>query len=317
MSALITKKRILVTGARGFLGSYFSKELNKNNYVRVNGLKTFIPLKEVYDYNLTDFSHCKTITKDIDYVFHFASKSAVLKSSAGVKNSTLLTNNILVNTNMINACIENGVRKLFFPSSLCTYPKSRQQKNQAALKEIDQVPADPDGYYGWEKLFTEVMLEAFQKDFGMQIKIIRPESIYGPGENFIGDKAKFIPSMCRKVIEAKDGGEIEIWGDGTQLRSICFIEDLFTAASMLMESDVTGAFNVGSNEPHTVNEIADMLIKISGKTITKKNLLNEAKSVDVRLTDTSKIKNAIGWEHKTKLEDGLRMTYNWIKGEMK
>jgi GDP-D-mannose 3',5'-epimerase len=296
----INGKYILITGGAGFIGSHLARFLtnNTNNILRVVGHE-----------DLTNYENCLKITRDMDYVFHFANKMGGIKF---VKDNgmDIMTNNILVNTNMIKASAENKVDKFFFPSSFCVYPENLQTEIANPLKEEDAIPANPDTYYGWEKLFTEKMLEAYRGK--IKTRIARFVSIYGPGNHYKGGQEKVIPALCYKALKATD--TIEIFGNGKQIRSFCYIDDCIDAIIEIMESDYDTPFNVDGPSAITVDDIANYAIKESGKSLIKK-FIPTITGVNVRLANITKMKIVLDWQPKIDIEEGIKRTYKWIKNE--
>ena len=226
----------------------------------------------------------------------------------------VMHDNILINAHMLEALRQNKVKRHLFSSSACIYPTYRQtDPNIKGLKEEDAYPADPDNFYGWEKLYTEKMCEAYQRDYGMDIRILRYHNIYGPEGTYKGGREKSPAALCRKVAEARNPGTITIWGDGKQTRSYCYIDDAVRGTVMLMESDYNKPINIGSERLITIDKLADIIIKISGKTITKKYDLTAPQGVRGRNADITLARKILGWEPKTTLEEGLEKTYKWIE----
>ena len=186
-----------------------------------------------------------------------------------------------------------------------------------SLKEEDAYPADPDNFYGWEKLYTEKMCEAFKEDYGLDIRIARFHNIYGPQGTYKGGREKSPAALCRKVAEASDPGEIEIWGDGKQTRSYCYIDDCLDGIIILMESDYGNPINIGSDRLVTIDELADIIVEISGKKIQKEYDTSAPQGVRGRNADLALVKKVLGWEPKTSLETGLAKTYEWIEKQVK
>jgi nucleoside-diphosphate-sugar epimerase len=179
----------------------------------------------------------------------------------------VIHDNALINTYMLEASRQNKVKRFLFSSSACVYPTYRQtDPNVKPLKEEDAYPADPDNFYGWEKLFTEKMCEAYQRDYSMDIRIVRYHNIYGPEGTYKGGREKSPAALCRKVAEATDPGEITIWGDGKQTRSYCYIDDAVIGTVKVMESNYNKPVNIGTDRLVTIDELADIIIKVSGKT---------------------------------------------------
>jgi len=306
MSVLCQGKRILITGALGFLGKALWLRLQRDN--------TIIPAGPYYD--LMDYRTCRSITYGVDYVFHFANRMGGIKYIVD-NGPEVMLNNSLANANLIKASVENKVKRFFFPSSFCVYRQTLQTGVgiHELAEDTDAIPADPDTYYGWEKIFTEKMLEAFSKK--MQVRIARFVSIYGPGNHYKGGKEKVIPALCRKVAEAKDGDEIEVFGDGTQIRSFCYIDDCLDAIIAIMEGDYDKPLNVDGPDSATVSAITNMVIEASGKQLKIKYVPTEVKGVDFRMASIFKIKHLLGWKPEIKLKEGIQKTYEWVEREIK
>lgn len=316
--------RCLVTGGCGFIGSHLANYLKQKGYwIRVTDIKPvnecYLPLKvdEVLRVDLRNFENCLKVTKGIDYVYNLAANMGGIGYITQV-GADIMRDNVLINTNMLEACRQNNVKRIFFSSSACIYPTYRQEEpNVEPLKEEHAVPANPDNYYGWEKLFTEKLMEAYNRDYGLEIRIARLHNIYGPYGTYKGGKEKAPASLCRKVAEAKDGSHIIVWGDGKQTRSFLYIEDCVRAIDMLMESNFDKPLNIGSDRLVTIDELAEIIIKISGKNLTIKHDLTKPQGVRGRNADLSLIKKVLGWEPKVSLEEGLEKTYRWIEKMVK
>lgn len=314
--------RILVTGAGGFIGWHLVKYLKKKGYwLRgVDIKKPEFEKSAADEFLLLDLrkkENCEKATKGMDWVFNLAANMGGIGYIRKVF-APIIYDNALINLNMIEAARKAGVKRYFFSSSACVYPEYRQNKpNISGLKEHEAVPADPDSYYGWEKLFSEFLLEAYHKDYKMEVRIARFHNIFGPYGTYKGGKEKAPAALCRKVILAKDGGEIEIWGDGKQTRSFLYIDDCLEGFYKLMKSNWNKPLNIGSDRMVSIDELADIIIKISGKRIKKKHKLDAIQGVRGRNSDNSLMRKVLKWEPKKSLEDGLEITYKWIENEIK
>jgi len=312
-------ERILITGGGGFIGSHLARYLlQQGNFVRVADINFSDYIKERYyteklKLDLRNWENCLVATKGIDKVYNLAANMGGIRFITAV-GAEVMHDNVLINTHMLEASRQNKVKRYLFSSSACVYPTYKQTcPNVKGLKEEDANPADPDNFYGWEKLYTEKMCEAYQRNHGMDIRIVRYHNVYGPEGTYKGGREKSPAALCRKVAEAHNPGTITIWGDGKQTRSYCYIDDAIRGTVMLMESDWDKPINIGSDRLVTIDELADIIIKISGKNIVKKYDPTAPQGVRGRNADISLARKVLGWEPGVTLEEGLTRTYKWIE----
>jgi nucleoside-diphosphate-sugar epimerase len=227
-------------------------------------------------------------------------------------------NNILINAHMLEASRINGVKKFLFSSSACVYPQYRQNTPDVTpLKEEDAYPADPEPGYGWEKLFTEELCRYYWQDYKFETRIVRFHNVYGPLGTYEGGREKAPAAICRKIALAKDGDEIEVWGDGNQTRSFMYIDDCIEGLIRIMASDYREPLNLGTDRLVTINELVDIVAKIAGKNIKKKHDLTKPQGVRGRNSDNTRLRQVLGWEPQIPLEVGLEKTYKWIESELR
>ena len=316
---VITMERILVTGGGGFVGSHLARFLITQGYsVRIVDVKFDDYIKEKYyteklKLDLRVRENCLRATEGMDKVYNLAANMGGIGFITEV-GAEVMYDNVLINAQMLEAARQNNVKRFLFSSSACIYPTYKQTDSDVkGLREEDAYPADPDNFYGWEKLYTEKMCEAYQRDYKMDIRVLRYHNIYGPEGTYKGGRERSPAALCRKVAEATNPGEITVWGDGKQTRSYCYVDDAVKGTVKLMESSFTQPINIGSDRLVTINQLADIIIKISGKKITKKYDITAAQGVRGRNADLTLVKTALQWEPKISLEEGLESTYRWIE----
>lgn len=309
----------MVSGAGGFIGSHLARELSEQgNFVRAVDIKwdDYIAdprYSEKLTLDLRQPESCFKATQGMDYVFNLAANMGGIGFISSV-GAEVMYDNVLINAHIARSCVKNKVKRLFFSSSACIYPTYRQESPEVKpLKEADAYPANPDNFYGWEKLYAEIMLEAFNKDNGLDVRIARFHNVYGPEGTYTGGREKSPAAICRKVAEAANPGEIEIWGDGLQTRSYCYIDDCVRGIIMLMGSDYGKPLNIGSDRLVTINQLADIAINVSGKKIAKKYARSAPQGVRGRNADLTLVKKVLGWHPEISLEQGIENTYLWIE----
>jgi nucleoside-diphosphate-sugar epimerase len=234
----------------------------------------------------------------------------------GENDADIMHNSALINLNMLEACHKRNSRSMFYSSSACMYPAHNQlDPAHPTTSEDSAYPANPDSEYGWEKLFSERLYLAFLRNHDMRVRIARFHNIFGPEGTWRGGREKAPAAVCRKVAEAKDGGEIEIWGDGEQTRSFLYIDECLDGVTRLMRSNFVGPVNIGSEEMVTINRLAEMVARIAGKTLTLRHVPGP-EGVRGRNSDNRLILEKLGWKPRRPLVDGLRETYSWIERQV-
>ena len=316
-------KKILICGAGGFIGSHLAQKLFKEgHFVRVVDVKWdgYVPepyYSEKLTLDLRNLDNCLKATENIDYVFQLAADMGGIGYITQV-GADVMFNSGLINIHMLKAAIENKVQRFFFSSSACVYPESKQMVEElVALKEDDAYPAEPDTFYGWEKLMMEQLCAAAKEDYGLEIRIARFHNIYGPEGTYDGGKEKAPAAICRKVALASNPDTIPIWGDGKQTRSFLYIDDCLRGIISLMKSDHDKPINIGSDRLVTITELTDIVINASGKEIKKEYDLTKPQGVRGRNADLTLVKKILGWEPEITLEEGMTNTYNWINKQLK
>lgn len=318
-----TQEKILITGAGGFIGHHLARFLKKEGYwVRAVDIKypEFSPLDEADEFkllDLRDFRNCMEAVNGVDKVYTLAANMGGIGFITSVK-ADVLRDNALININMAEACMAGGVKRVFFSSSACVYPTYKQENTAIdALKESDAYPADPDNEYGWEKLFSERVYKSYEEDYGLQVRIARFHNIYGPEGTYDGGKEKSPAAIARKIAKAKDGDTVDIWGDGKQTRSYCYVDDCVEGVYRLMESDCNKPLNIGSDQSVSINDLFNMVAVISGKKLNINHQLDKPQGVRGRNSDNTLCKQILGWEPKITLEEGMKTTYRWIEDQVK
>jgi nucleoside-diphosphate-sugar epimerase len=234
----------------------------------------------------------------------------------GENDADIMHNSGMINLNMLEACYRRNVKRIFYSSSACVYPEYNQMEPDNPNCAEDSVyPAEPDSEYGWEKLFSERLYLSFHRNYNMEVRITRYHNIFGPEGAWCDGREKAPAAICRKVAEAPDGGEMEIWGDGKQTRSFLYIDECLEGTIRLMRSDWTGPVNIGSDEMVTINQLAEMAMEIAGKKLTKKHIPGPL-GVRGRNSDNRLIHEKLSWRPTKPLRDGLAKTYAWIEEQV-
>jgi nucleoside-diphosphate-sugar epimerase len=314
--------RVLVTGAGGFLGHHLVASLVSRGYwVRGADLRhpAFEPSRahEFLILDLREAEACRRACEGVDEVYALAADMGGMGFLA-THRADVLHGNALIDLNTIEAARRNGCRRYLITSSACVYPGSLQRATDAApLREEDAHPADPPDAYGWEKLLAERLCIAYQEDYGFEARIARLHNVYGPLGTWRGGREKAPAALCRKVAQAKLAGraEIEIWGDGRQTRSFCYVDDAVEGLQRLLRSDWRAPLNLGQNRAVSVDELCWMIAKIAGVDLELRHV-EGPEGVRGRNSDNARLRSVLGWEPATALEEGLSRTYAWIEQQV-
>jgi GDP-D-mannose 3', 5'-epimerase len=317
--------KYLICGAGGFIGGHLVKSLIDEGHelvcADIKPLENWFQIFEDnqnFSLDLKSYDNCLKVTKNVDYIYNMACNMGGMGFIENNKAECMLS--VLINTNLLRACLINKVEKYFFSSSACVYNAKKQKKIFIdGLKEGDAYPAEPEDGYGWEKLFSERMCRHFTEDFNIQTRVARYHNVYGPLGTYDGGREKAPAALSRKIVLAKINNEkeIEVWGDGEQTRSFMYIDDCLVGTKKIFNSNLTDVYNLGSSEQVSINQLIDIIEKIADYKVNRKYLLDKPKGVRGRSSDNNKIQLDLGWEPSIKLLDGLTKTYQWIDEQIK
>lgn len=318
-----TIKSVLVLGAGGFIGSHLVKRLKRENYwVRGVDLKypryCETPADDFVIGDLRDPGICRAvIDRRFDEVYQLAADMGGAGFIfTGENDANLMHNSALINLNIVDACHKRNVKRIFYSSSACMYPEYNQlDPDNPKTAEDSAYPAAPDSEYGWEKLFSERLYLAFQRNHGMEVRIARYHNIFGPEGSWNDGREKAPAAMCRKVAETPECGTFDMWGDGEQTRSFLYIDECLEGTIRLMRSDWSGPVNIGSEEMVTINQLAHMAMEIAGKQQTI-NHIDGPQGVRGRNSDNHLIDENLGWKPSRPLREGLQKSYDWIAAQV-
>lgn len=332
-----TKKNVIVLGGGGFIGGHLGKRLKEEGcHVRIADIKNH----EYFDHDVicNEFIKCDltdpkavelVITENCDEVYQLAADmGGAGYIFTGNNDANVMHNSAMINLNVAHECVKKNVKKVFYSSSACMYPEHNQlDPDNPNCIESSAYPANPDSEYGWEKLFSERLFLAFNRNFKLDVRIARFHNIFGPQGTWKGGKEKAPAAMLRKAAETNIGSSFEVWGDGLQTRSFLYVDECVEAVLRLMNSDFSGPVNIGSEEMVTINQLAEMAISISGKNISIHNIGGQEfidkygfkcpTGVRGRNSDNKLYREKIGWEVSLPLIEGMKKTFSWINEQVK
>jgi GDP-D-mannose 3',5'-epimerase len=317
-------RRAIVCGAGGFIGSHLVRRLKREGFW-VRGVDLKFPEfaeTEADDFVLADLREQENCRAIVDQRFDEVYQLAADMGGAGFvftgeNDADIMHNSAMINLNMLEACRKRNIKRIFYSSSACMYPEHNQKDPNAPITREDSAyPANPDSEYGWEKLFSERVYLVYNRNHGMECRVARYHNIFGPQGTWVGGREKAPAALCRKVAEAPPGGTIEMWGDGLQTRSFLYVDDCVEATLRLTRCETfAGPVNIGSEEMVTINQLAALVMKAADKKLSIRHIPGPL-GVRGRNSHNDLIREKLGWEPKFKLEQGIALTYPWIRDQV-
>ncbi len=316
------RARVVVTGAGGFIGHHLVRSLVERGYW-VRGVDLVPPRFErtrAHAFELLDlrrFSDCLQAMRGMDEAYHLAANMGGI-GFIETHKAEIVRDNTLIDTHTLEAARVNGVERLLFTSSACVYPRLLQDSPDAApLREEQAYPADAEDGYGWEKLMAERLCRHYREDLGLDTRVVRFHNIFGPLGTFEGGREKSPAALCRKIALAQENDEIEVWGDGRQTRSYCYVDDCVEGLHRLMRSGCAEPLNLGQDRLLSIDELVDLVAEVAGKQLKKRYDTSRPQGVRGRNSDNTRLRQVLGWVPQVSLERGLELTYAWIHEQLR